>query len=68
MRSLLRLLMLSLLALSQSSCTQDEIDSFCLIYNKVIVEKGDSKIIAPIGVKRRLLENEQFYVDNCPKT
>jgi len=68
MRSLLMLLMLSLLALSQSSCTQDEIDSFCLIYNKVIVEKGDSKIIAPIGVKRRLLENEQFYVDNCPKT
>ena len=67
MRSLLMLLMLSLLALSQSSCTQDEIDSFCLIYNKVIVEKGDSKIIAPIGVKRRLLENEQFYVDNCPK-
>jgi hypothetical protein len=61
------LLMLSLLALSQSSCTQQEIDSFCLLYNKVIVEKGDSKIIATIGVKKRLLENEKFYVENCPQ-
>lgn len=67
MRLLLMLSMLSLLGLSLSSCTQSEIDSFCVLYQKVIVEKGDSKIVAPIGVKKRLLMNEQFYVDNCPK-
>lgn len=60
------LLTLSLLALSPNSCTPEQIDSFCVIYNKVIVEKGDSKIVAPIGVKKRLLENELFYKQNCP--
>jgi hypothetical protein len=57
----------SLLLLSLSNCTPEEIDSFCTLYNKVIVQKGDGKIIASEGVKRRLLMNEQFYVDNCPK-
>ena len=69
MRSLLMLSISSLLILSQSpsGCTPEEIDSFCLLYNKVIVEKGDGRIIASEGVKRRLLMNEQFYVENCQK-
>lgn len=50
-----------------NQCTPEEIDSFCTLYTKVIVEKGDGRIIASEGVKRRLLENEKFYVDNCPK-
>jgi len=52
--------------LNPSSCTPEEIDSFCTLYNKVIVQKGDGKIIANEGVKRRLLMNEKFYVENCP--
>ena len=61
------LLMLSLLALSPSSCTPEQIDSFCVAYNKVIVEKGDSKITATEGVKKRLLANELFYRQQCPQ-
>ena len=61
------LLMLSLLALSPSSCTPEQIDSFCQAYNKVIVEKGDGKIVASDGVKRRLLANEIFYREQCSK-
>lgn len=66
MRSLPMLSILLLGTLNPSSCTQEEVDSFCLVYNKVIVEKGDGRIIASEGVKKRLLENEQFYVQNCP--
>ncbi len=60
-------LMLSLLALSPSSCTPEQIDSFCQVYNQVIVQKGDGKIVAADGVKRRLLANELFYRQQCPK-
>lgn len=69
MHSLWMLSISSLLILSQNpeGCTPQEIDSFCTLYNKVIVEKGDSRIIASDGVKRRLLENEKFYVENCQK-
>jgi hypothetical protein len=61
------MLMLSLLALSPSSCTPEQIDSFCIIYNKVIVQKGDGKIVASDGVKRRLLANELLYKEQCLK-
>jgi len=67
MRSLTMLLIMLCVILSLSNCTQEEVDSFCLLYNKVIVEKGDGKIVASEGVKRRLLANEQFYVQNCGK-
>jgi hypothetical protein len=59
------MLMLPLLALSPSSCTPEQIDSFCQVYNKVIVQKGDGKIVASDGVKRRLLANELFYREQC---
>jgi hypothetical protein len=67
MHSVLPMLTLSLLALSPSSCTPEQIDSFCQVYNKVIVQKGDGKIVASDGVKRRLLANELFYREQCPK-
>lgn len=61
------MLTLSLLALSPSSCTPEQIDSFCQVYNKVIVQKGDGKIVASDGVKRRLLANEMTYRSQCPQ-
>jgi hypothetical protein len=65
MHSPMPLLMLSLLALSPSSCTPEQIDSFCQVYNRVIVQKGDGAITAPAGVKRRLLANELTYREQC---
>jgi hypothetical protein len=67
MHSLKMLSMLSLLALSPSSCTPEQIDSFCQLYNVVILEKGDGKIVASDGVKKRLLENELTYKSLCPQ-
>ena len=63
----LPMLMLVLSTLSPSSCTPDQIDSFCQIYNKVILEKGDGKIVASEGVKKRLLANELTYRSLCPQ-
>jgi len=57
--------MLALSALSPSSCTPEQIDSFCQVYNKVILEKGDGKIVASEGVKKRLLANELTYRSLC---
>ena len=67
MRLPMMLSMLSLAALSPSSCTQEQIDSFCEVYQKVILEKGDGKIVAPEGVKKRLLANELTYRSACPQ-
>jgi len=65
MRLPMMLLTLSSVALSQTSCTPEQIDSFCQVYNKVIVQKGDGAITASSGVKRRLLANEKFYREQC---
>jgi hypothetical protein len=61
------MLMLGLLVLNPSSCTPEQIDSFCQVYNKVIVQKGDGKIVASSGVKKRLLANELLYREQCPQ-
>lgn len=42
-------------------------DSFCQVYNQVVVEKGDGAITAKSGVKKRILANELIYRDQCPK-
>jgi hypothetical protein len=60
------MLMLSFVALNPSSCTPEQIDSFCQVYNKVIVQKGDGAIVASPGVKKRLLANELLYRKLCP--
>jgi hypothetical protein len=57
--------MLSFAALSPSSCTPEQIDSFCQIYNQVILQKGDGTITASSGVKKRLLANELTYRQQC---
>lgn len=58
-------LMLSFAALSPSSCTPEQIDSFCQVYNQVILQKGDGSIAASSGVKKRLLANELTYRQQC---
>lgn len=63
----LPMLMLALSVLSPSSCTTTQVDSFCQVYNKVVVEKGDGKIVASEGVKKRLLANELTYRSLCPQ-
>jgi hypothetical protein len=65
MRSAILMSMLSFVALSPSSCTPQEIDSFCQVYNQVILQKGDGTIVATSGVKRRLLANELTYRQVC---
>jgi hypothetical protein len=48
-------------------CTPEQVDSFCQLYTKVIVNKGDGQIQAPASVKRRLLVNEKLYRSACPQ-
>jgi hypothetical protein len=67
MKCRMPMLMLGLLILSPSSCTPEQIDSFCQVYNQVIVQKGDGKIVASSGVKKRLLANELLYREQCPQ-
>lgn len=60
--------MMSFAALSLSSACAHApvpVDSFCTLYTKVIVAKGDGNIQATSGVKRRVLANEKLY-GTCP--
>ena len=57
--------MLLCVTLSQSSCATTAVDSFCAVYEPVVVAKGDGTITASSGVKRRLLGNEQTYRGLC---
>lgn len=56
-------------ALSLSSCvhTPPPVDSFCQIYNPVVVAKGDGTITAAPSVKKRILANELTYRGQCVK-
>lgn len=67
MRLAMTTLMLSFVALSPSSCTPEQIDSFCHVYNQVVLQKGDGTIVASSGVKKRLLANELIYRQQCMK-
>jgi hypothetical protein len=67
MRCRMLKLMLPFVVLSPNSCTPQEIDSFCQVYNKVIVQKGDGNLVAAPGVKKRLLANELTYRKLCPQ-
>jgi hypothetical protein len=52
--------------LSLSNCvTTTPVDSYCQLYNKVVLAVGDGKITAPDAVKRRILANELTYRDQC---
>lgn len=67
MRCLMPKLMLVCTGLSLSSCAtvKPPTDSFCQIYNRVVVQKGDGTITATSGVKRRILANELTFRDQC---
>lgn len=67
MRCLIKRSTLVCAALSLSSCAHvpPPTDSFCQIYNRVVVQKGDGSIAATPGVKRRILANELIYRDQC---
>ena len=54
--------------LSLSSCATPKVtDSFCTVYEPVVVAKGDGAITATPGAKRRILGNEMNYRGLCPK-
>lgn len=65
----MRKLMLVCATLSLSSCTHTTpaVDSFCQIYNQVVIAKGEGAISASPAVKRRILANELTYRDQCKK-
>lgn len=65
MRLVMLTSMLAFAALSPGSCTPEQIDSYCALYNQVVVAKGDGAITASPGVKRRLLANELTYREIC---
>lgn len=52
-------------ALSLGSCQTTQVDSFCQLYNQVIIAKGDGSITATASVKRKLLANELTYRQLC---
>lgn len=69
MRCLKPKLMTAFAALSLGSCAHvpPPTDSFCQIYNQVVVSKGDGAIAASLPVKKRILANELTYRDQCLK-
>jgi hypothetical protein len=56
-----------LLSVAPSQCTPEQIDSFCKLYTRVVINKGDEQIKAPLEVKKRLLENELLFKAECLK-
>lgn len=66
MQCLTLMLTLAFVILSLSSCApKPPLDSFCTVYNQVVVEKGDGSIQAKSGVKKRIYANELNYRDQC---
>lgn len=75
MRWTIKLLIAGSLILSLSNCASlpnpfgpqvQVTDSFCQVYNKVVIAKGDGAITAKTEVKKRILANELTYKDQCP--
>ncbi len=44
---------------------QVPLDSYCQTYIKIVQEKGDGSINATLGVKKRILANENIYRKLC---
>lgn len=47
--------------------TEEQVDSYCALYTRIIIKKGDEQIKAPLEVKKRLLINEKLYHQFCLK-
>lgn len=69
MRCLIKMSTMVCAALSLSSCAHvpPPADSFCQVYNPVVVQKGDGAITATSAVKKRILANELTFRKVCPK-
>jgi hypothetical protein len=65
MQCLMPRLMLVCAALSLSNCATVPVDSYCQVYNPVVVQKGDGAITATPDVKKRILANELTYRSQC---
>lgn len=57
------------LAVSPEQCTPEQIDSFCVLYPKMIRDKQDAVAATklPLGFKKRLLTAEKLYLQVCPQ-
>lgn len=51
----------------QEDLTEEQVDSFCALYTKVLEEPGDEVIVAKVRVKKNLLVNERLYRKVCLK-
>ncbi len=61
-------LMIICVGLSLSSCAREPpLDSFCTLYSRVIVNKGDAEIKAKREVKERIAVNEGLSRECPPK-
>ena len=69
MRCRMKMLMVVCAGLSLSSCAglpkPTVVDSYCEVYQPVVVEKGDGSITAKTNVKKRILANELTYREQC---
>lgn len=70
---MIKLLLMPCVILSLSNCTtmfgtRTTTDSFCKVYDPVVVNKGDGSIAAPPAVQRRILGNEQTYRGLCKES
>lgn len=51
----------------QATAQPTVVDSYCQVYQPVVVEKGDGSITAKTNVKKRILANELTYREQCAK-
>lgn len=56
-----------LLLVAPSQCSPEQIDSFCVLYTKMLKDEKDvaAAVKLPVDIKKRLLLNEQLYRDQC---
>ena len=56
-----------LLVAAPSQCTPEQIDSFCVLYTKMIDTNQDAAaaVKLPLNLKKKLLLNEKLYREHC---
>jgi hypothetical protein len=50
-------------------CTPQQVDSFCEVYTKMLVDEQDAVAATklPRNIKDRMLLNEKLYRQHCPQ-
>lgn len=63
------MILLPLLLVGPKQCEQEQLDSFCVLYTKMLNDDKDvnAAVKLPLGMKKRLLVNEQLYAAQCPQ-